>query len=99
MVGVLSYLSPLGWALALLFHLMNRSEYGSFHLRQSLGIGLTLLGLFFLSSIPYFGSLLWFPGIIFCFFFWVVGFMGAVQHKRNMVPYLGPYYQQWLGFL
>jgi uncharacterized membrane protein len=98
-IGVLSYLSPLGWALALVLHLTNKTEYGSFHLRQSTGIFITLVLMYFISSIPYLGALVLILGLVLCFFFWVVGYMGAIQGKRNMVPYLGPYFQAYLKFL
>jgi uncharacterized membrane protein len=98
-IGVLSYLSPIGWILALILHLTGKTEYGSFHLRQSTGIFITLVVMYFVSSIPYLGALVLILGLVLCFFFWVVGYMGAIQGKRNMVPYLGPYFQEYMRFL
>jgi uncharacterized membrane protein len=98
LVGVLAYLTPFGWALAFLIHLMRKEEYIAFHLRQAGGIYATLAFLLFLSRIPYnIGFVVWMTGLILCFFLWVVGFMGAVQSKRTLIPYLGPYFQWWFN--
>jgi uncharacterized membrane protein len=97
LTGVIAYLSPIGWGLAFIIHLLRKEEYPAFHLRQAGGIYLTLAALLFLSRIPYFGWLMWLLGLILCFFLWVVGFMGAVQSYRTIIPYLGPYFQNWFN--
>ncbi|AEE52082.1 DUF4870 domain-containing protein [Haliscomenobacter hydrossis] len=97
LAGVLAYLTPIGWVLAFIIHLLRKEEYTAFHLRQAGGIYGTLAVLFFLSRIPFLGWLMWLFGLILCFFLWVVGFMGAVQSKRTIIPYLGPYFQRWFN--
>jgi len=98
LAGALAYLSPIGWARAFLIHLFRKDEYIAFHLRQAGGIYVTLGVLLFLSRIPYqIGFIIWLLGLLLCFFLWVVGFMGSVQNKRVIVPYLGPYYQAWFN--
>lgn len=97
LTGVLTYLTPIGWVLAFVIHIFRKEEYPAFHLRQAGGIYLTLAILLFLSAIPYLGWLLWLLGLILCFFLWVVGFMGAVQSYRTIIPYFGPYFQNWFN--
>lgn len=93
--GVLAYLI-LGWPIA--FYLNRpKSTFGSFHIRQSLGIYIGVFIIWLLSIIPYIGWLFWVVGIILYFIFWTVGFMSAVQGKQVLAPYFGPWFQKILG--
>lgn len=97
LTGVLAYLF-IGWPLA--FYLNRpKTAFGSFHIRQSLGIYIGVFIIWLLSVIPYIGWLFWVVGIILYFIFWTVGFMSAVQGKQVLAPYFGPWFQQILGRL
>lgn len=97
-VGIIAYLTLIGWIIALVMHNGNKTELGAFHIRQMLGIiiiGFILyilnvaqaftIGSSILSWILQLGSLA----------FWVLGFIGAVQGEKKPVPVLGAQFQQW----
>ncbi len=90
LVGVLSYVTFIGWIIAIILHSNNRSDFGAFHLRQSLGLFLTGL---ILGWIPVIGWLLWMVVIAFL----VIGLVYAVQEEMKPVPLVGEFYQNVLS--
>jgi uncharacterized membrane protein len=90
LVGVLSYITILGWIVAIILHSNKRSEFGAFHLRQSLGLFITGL---ILGWIPVIGWLLWIVIIAFL----IVGLIYAVQEEMKTVPVVGDFYQNVLS--
>jgi uncharacterized membrane protein len=85
-VAILSYITIIGWIVALVLHGNNRTELGAFHLRQSLGLFLTGI---ILAWIPILG---WILSIV-IFAFIIVGLIYAVQGEKRTVPLLGDFYQ------
>ena len=85
-VAIVSYITLLGWIIAIILHNNNRTEFGAFHLRQSLGLILT-------------GTILWFIPIIgwilniIVFVFWIIGLVNAIQGEKKPVPIVGEFYQ------
>ncbi len=90
LVGVLSYVTIIGWIVAILLHSNNRSEFGAYHLRQSLGLFLTGL---ILGWIPWIGWLLWMVLVAFL----IVGLIYAIQEEMKPVPIVGEFYQSALS--
>ena len=91
LVGVISYLTPIGLILAFVLNNPKR-QLASFHIRQSLGI--FFLG-FVCSVVPFVNSILWIIPLV----AWVYGFVGAVEGKEKVVPYIGDYFQDWFRSL
>lgn len=90
-VGIVSYITFIGWIVALVLNSNDKSEFGSFHIRQSLG--LIIMGA--LSIIPFLG---WIIGIA-AFILWIIGLIGAVQGQMKPVPIVGEYFQDWFKSL
>lgn len=92
-IGIISYLTLIGWIIALVMNSSTRSEYASFHIRQMLGLML----LSFLASIMVrLGLGMLSPIVsIFVLVLWVLGFIGAIQGERKTVPLLGEQFQEW----
>lgn len=92
-IGIIAYLTLIGWIIALVMNSSTRSEYASFHIRQMLGLML----LSFLASIMVrLGLGMLSPIVsIFVLVLWAVGFIGAIQGERRPVPLLGEQFQEW----
>ncbi len=93
-VAIISYITLVGWIIALLMNNGNPTPLGSFHIRQSLGImcaGVLLsivsqfFGIWILSTIIGLGILV----------FWVLGLISAIQGDMKPVPLLGEQFQDW----
>jgi uncharacterized membrane protein len=88
LVAILSYITIIGWVIALVINSNNRSSLGSFHLRQAL---ILIIAGVVLSWIPVLG---WIVGII-IFVFWIMGLIYAIQGKEKPIPLIGEYAQKW----
>ncbi len=93
-IGIIAYLTLIGWIIAIVMNGSTRSEYASFHIRQMLGL---MLLSFLASLIVRFGML----GIIssaisiLVLVLWAIAFVGAIQGQRKPIPFLGEQFQEW----
>jgi len=92
LVAVISYLTVIGWIVAMIIYDKHQSSLASFHLRQSLGLIITGA---ILSLIPLVG---WGLNLI-IILAWAVGLYAAIQGKEYKVPLLGNFYQKHLDFI
>jgi len=88
LVSILSYLTVIGWLIAIIIHSQNKSELGGFHLRQSLIIYLFMLIGQFISSLE------WLFAIV-ALIFWIIGLLAAIRGEEKLIPLLGTWAQQW----
>lgn len=91
-VSVISYLTPIGWLIAIVLHGNHKSSLARFHLRQSLGLLITAA---LLSFIPLIGWVLNL-GVL---WFWILGLISAFTEQEKHVPVLGDFYQSHLDFI
>jgi len=100
-VAILSYLTLIGFIVAIVMHSSKKTRLGAFHLRQMLGIFLSGLAVFVcdfvLVFIPILGWLCMFLLWVSLLVFWVMGLIAALKGEMKPVPILGPMYQKWLG--
>jgi len=85
-VAILSYITIIGWIVALVLHGNNKTQLGAYHLRQSLGL---FICMFILAWIPLVG---WILNIV-LFAFLIVGLIYAVQGEQKPVPLIGDFFQ------
>jgi len=88
LVAILSYITPIGWIIALILHLDKKTSLGGFHLRQGLII---LAASVLISWIRYIN---WILGII-LFILWIMGLVSAVKGTQKVVPLIGKFGQEW----
>jgi len=101
--GIISYFTFVGWLIAFLaMHKDNKTEIGSYQLRQTLllyivGIGfyiaveIIIAMLFFMGAfglVIAFGWLTWLAGIG-IFVLWVIGLIGAINGEKKPIPLIG----------
>lgn len=87
LVGVLSYVTLIGWIVAIILHSNNKSKFGAFHLRQSLGLFVTMLTI---GWIPIIGWLIWVVGVALL----IAGLIFAIQEEMKTIPFIGEFYQK-----
>jgi len=86
-IAIISYITIVGWIVALVINSSERDYFASFHIRQSLGI--FIMGA--VSAIPVIG---WLLGIG-AFVFWIIGFVSALNGRTVPVPFIGDHFQNW----
>lgn len=101
-VAILSYITIVGFIIALVMNNddRNKSELGVFHLRQSLGIILTVLVLILSGSvfafIPFLGWIIDAAitiSLVALFIFWILGLVSAINQEKKEVPIIGGFIQ------
>jgi len=109
--AILSYIPVIGFIIALILHNGKKTELGSYHLRQSLGLHLTGIAVCFLIVILAFFSLIPFLGLIFGMInfvlvfggslaflvFFILGLIYAAQGQQKPLPLVGDSYQSWFA--
>ncbi len=101
-IGIIAYLTIIGWIIALVMNNEKQSDYAAFHLRQMLGIMLTGLAINALTWIQFdYGSFHFADRILqaLILVIWLFGFIPALQGEKKPVPFLGEYYQEWFKSL
>ena len=88
LVAILSYITLVGWIIALILNMNKKTDLGSFHLRQ--GLLLVIAWLIFW-WIPVIGWLLNIVVLVFA----IMGLVYAIQGQKKEVPIVGSLAQQW----
>ena len=92
LIAVVSYLTLIGWLVALVFYGNYKSALARFHLRQSLGLIVTAA---LLSFVPLIGWALNFVVAV----FWLLAIFHAYKGECYPVPLLGNIFQEHLDFI
>jgi len=87
-VAILSYITLIGWIIAIIMNSSKKTSLGSFHLRQALII---MIAGIVVSWIPVIG---WILSLI-LFVFWIIGLVAAIQGKEKEIPIIGSLAQKW----
>jgi uncharacterized membrane protein len=100
-VAIISYLTLIGFIVAIILHSSKKTKLGAFHLRQMLGFMLTWIAVvvcqFILIRIPILGSLAIFALYVSMLVLWVMGLIAAINGEMKPMPVVGPLYQKWFG--
>jgi uncharacterized membrane protein len=100
-VAIVSYLTLIGFIVAIVIHNGNKTRLGAFHLRQMLGLIVCSLAMFpvgfVLGIIPVLGWLAGFAIWVGFIAFWAVGLIAAINGQQKPVPVLGEKFQSWFG--
>lgn len=91
-IALIAHLTLIGWIVALVMNNNTKSEFGSFYIRQVLGLGLCGL---VLSFIPVFGWIVSLGILV----LWIMSLVGALAGEKKLTPVLGAYFQDWFKSL
>ena len=99
--AIVSYLTLIGFIVAIIMHGSKKTRLGSYHLRQSLGLMLTSIvvafGATIFAFVPFIGWLVGLAAWFGIFALWVMGLNAAVGGEMKPVPVLGEHFQKWFG--
>ncbi|MCK0160911.1 heat shock 9/12 family protein [Allomuricauda sp. F6463D] len=91
-IAIIAHLTLIGWIIAIIMNNSNKTELGSFYIRQTLGIGLLGLALGLIPIINFIGWIL--PLIL-----WIISLIGAINGNQKPVFLVGEYFQDWFKSL
>ncbi len=93
-LAIVSYLTIFGVLIAFYMNNERKNPFTLFHIKQSLGLWLTLI-VINISIVSNFDILMLRTAVyVFFITLWVYGFLGALSGKLNMVPIVGKFYQK-----
>lgn len=95
--AILSYITVIGFIIAIVLQGQKKTRLGAFHLRQSLGIYLTGVVAGLLVFIPIIGWVAMPVVGLALIVFWVMGLVAAAQGRMTPVPLIGEKIQDLLG--
>jgi ElaB/YqjD/DUF883 family membrane-anchored ribosome-binding protein len=87
-VGIIAHLTIIGWIIALIMNGSNKTEFGSFYIRQMLG--LSLIGIV-LGWIPVFN----FIAALVLLVAWIMSLISALAGEMKPTFLLGAQFQEW----
>ena len=100
-VAILSYITIIGFIIAIVMHGSKKTQLGSFHLRQALGLFVTGVGfglcVIILAFIPIIGWLAIMVGWLSLLVMVIMGLIGAASGQQKPVPVMGAHYQKWFA--
>lgn len=91
-IALIAHITLIGWIIALVMNNNTKSEFGSFYIRQVLGLGLCGL---VLSFVPILGWILSLGVVV----LWILSLIGALNGEKKLTPGVGPYFQDWFKSL
>lgn len=96
-IGMVAYLTFIGWIIAFVMHSNNKTEFGAFHIRQGLGLLILYVLVWVLNIILAIAEIPLLPWILLIgvIVLWVLAFAGAVQGEKKLIPGLGAQFQDW----
>ena len=95
LVAVISYITIIGLLIAIVLNQNEKNDFASFHIKQSLGLTLTSLVVYFIGVIPVIGWIISLIGSIFILILWVIGLINAISGNQKPVPVLGDKFLEW----
>ena len=103
-VAILTYITIIGFVIAIVMHSSKKTALGAFHLRQGLGLFITGLVIWLpcmiLSMIPVVNVLMilvWPLVGIGLFVLWIMGLIAAINGQQKPLPVVGEHYQKWFA--
>lgn len=94
-VALIAHLTVVGLIIAIIMNSSNKTQFGSFHIRQALGLWVTYVIWGFLWIIPIIG---WIAapiiGIL-LIIMWIVGIINALNGYEKPMPVFGKNYADW----
>jgi len=99
--AIVSYLTLIGFIVAIIMHGSKKTRLGAYHLRQSLGLMLTSIAVAIAATVcafvPFIGWLVGLAAWVGIFVLWVMGLIAAINGEQKPVPVLGEQFQKWFG--
>jgi uncharacterized membrane protein len=93
--AIIAYITIIGLIIAFVMNTDKKNEFAKYHIKQSLGLALTGLGLGLIGMIPILGWIINIIGIFVLLFMWIMGLVNAINGQEKPVPILGDKYLEW----
>ena len=94
-IGIIAYITIIGLIIAFILNMEKKDAFGSFHIRQALGIAVSGIAMSFIAVVPVIGWILAVVGSLLVLVMWVIGIVNAISGNMKPVPVLGEKFKEW----
>lgn len=91
-VAIIAHITIIGWVVAIIMNSQNKTEFGSYYIRQTLGIWLIAILLNFIPVVGCFASLI-------CLVLIIISLIAAINGKMSPTVGVGELFQDWFKSL
>jgi len=96
-IAIISYLTFIGFIIALIMHSSNKTSFGAFHLRQGLMNVLMLVAASIIAIIPILGWLIYLVALVGWLVFSIMGAIAASNGQEKKLPLIGDLAEKWFA--
>jgi uncharacterized membrane protein len=103
-VAILAYITIIGFIIAIVMHSSKKTALGTYHLRQTLGLFVTSMVVWFgcviIAFVPFVNLIMVLLGpalLIAGFVLWIMGLIAAVNGQQKPMPVVGEHFQKWFS--
>lgn len=96
-VAILSYLTLIGFIVAVVLHTNKKTRLGAYHLRQTLGFVVAGFAVGVISMVPFIGWLVALVAMPLFLVLWLLGLIAAINGQLKPVPLIGDHFQKWFA--
>lgn len=94
-IGIVAYLTVIGLLIAFVMNQEKKDAFGTYHIRQALGITVSGIALSFIAIIPILGWIVAILGSLLLFVMWIMGLINAINGNMKPVPVFGEKFIEW----
>jgi len=91
-IGIIAHITFIGWIIALVMNSSNKTEFGSFYIRQMLGL---LIIAMVTTWIPFLNLVMWLVLLV----AWIMSLIAALGGEMKPTFLLGKQFQEWFKSL
>jgi len=96
-IAVISYLTIIGLIIAYVMNNDKKTEFGAYHIRQSIGLAAAGFALGVIGLIPILGWIVSILGTFLLIYMWVMGLINAMNEKKKPLPFFGKKFEEWFN--
>lgn len=94
-IAIIAYITIVGLIIAFVMNSDKKAVFSTYHIKQSLGLGLTGLALWVVGMVPVLGWIISILGSFVLLYLWIMGLVNAINGKQKPVPFIGEKYEKW----
>lgn len=94
-IAIVSYITIIGLIIAFVLNNDKKNTFASYHIRQSLGLGIFAIALLIIGFVPYIGPIINMLGSILLLVLWILGIINAANGEEKPLPIVGKQFQEW----
>jgi uncharacterized membrane protein len=99
-IAIISYITIIGWIVALVMHGSNKTSLGAYHLRQSLGVLILAIATMIIRTPLFFIPMGWIIGSLLglgILALWILALISAINGQEKPLPIIGEPFQKWFA--